>query len=377
MAAISKPSIVFFLPAMNDGGAERALVNLANELHQRGTFDVRFVLLRKEGVYLEIINPAISVEGMSEKGDVLFAFPALVKQLKSLKPDLLVSSLPITDLMAIWACKWLGKQTPRHVICIQNMRKDEFSTYTTLRSKIRAIAMRFFYKQADRFCAVSSAAKEELIEFFGVAEEKIRVIPNSLDFSQVQAQIKEKAGHPWLKNGRDFKTLIAVGRLVEQKDYPSLIKAFDIVRQKLDARLIILGDGEKKKQIEEQIKSLNLQDHVDLAGFQKNPFSYVSASDVFVLSSAWEGFGNVIIEALSCGTPVVATNCPGAPSEILNNGEYGQMATVKDPQGLAEAIIKSLNGDHPDKKVLKTRAQDYSIEAVTDQYQDYFERIMQ
>lgn len=364
--------IVILLPALNDGGAERSLVNLANELNRRGRHKVRFVLLRREGPYLDLIDPSIPVEGLTDRGDVLLSLPALVKKLKTLKPDILITALPVADLLAIWACSWLGKSAPVHICAIQNMRAGQFETFTRLRSKIKAKAMLFFYRKAQHFTAVSKAIAEELETLFKVAPKKITVIPNSLDLAQVQTQKNEPPDHPWLKPGRPYKTLIAAGRLVVQKDYPTLLKA---MKEANDVRLIILGEGPERENIQKQISELGLQDYVDLAGFRKNHFALMAAADAFVLSSAWEGFGNVIIEALSVGTPVVATNCPGGPAEILEGGKYGALVCVNDPEALAAAIGKTLSGEHPAKDILIKRASEYSVQTIAGMYEAYFETL--
>jgi len=372
---LHRKKIFILLPAMNDGGAERALVNLATALTSRGYYQVKFLLLRREGVYLSQINPDIEIEGLGTKGDVLFSIPALIKILKEQKPDILLTSLPICDLMAIWACLWLGKAAPVHICNIQNMRAQQFKTFKTLRAKIKAKAMLFFYARAQYFSAVSHAIAQELETVFHVPRAKISIIPNSLNLSQVQQQKDVKPGHKWLEPGRSHKTIIAVGRLVEQKDYPTLLRAIALLRETENIRLIILGEGPEKDNIKALIAQLNLHDDVDLAGFHNNPFSYVAASDVFVLSSAWEGFGNVIIEALSVGTPVVATNCPGAPAEILNNGEFGHLVPVADAPAICAALKKTIHGDRPAKEVLIGRAAEYSIEAITDLYESTFKKV--
>lgn len=370
------PKIYILLPAMNDGGAERAFINLANEMHARKSAHIEFLLIKKEGVYLDIVDPGIAVRELYKGDEPLFSFPSLIKVLKTEQPDLLISSLPIADLLAIWARMWLGRKAPRHMIATQNMRADQFKGYKALRSRIKALCMLFFYRRADLFAAVSQAVASELQTLFDVPHKKIRVIPNSVDLAHIQKQRNAKPDHPWLEEGRDYKVLIAVGRLVAQKDYPTLIKAFKNVQGKKDARLIILGEGPERETLQKMIDEEGLGNKIDLAGFRKNPFALVAASDAFVLSSAWEGFGNVIIEALSVGTPVIATRCPGAPREILDEGTFGHLADVKDPEHLAEKILKSLDGDHPEKEVLMKRASEYSIEAVTDLYDAYFREII-
>jgi len=244
-------------------------VNLANELTARNTYKVCFILLHHEGVYLDQIHSDIPVEGLIRRGDVLLALPALIKKLKSMKPDIVMSSLPLCDLMALWACWWLGKKAPVHIISAQNVRAQQFASFKTLRSKIKAWVMKRQYKAAQAFSVLSRDIKIELIQLFKVEADKITIIPNSLNLQYVQEQKSAPAHHKWLAAGRNHKTVIAVGRLVVQKDYPTLLKALAILKGRTNTKLIILGDGPEKAAIEKQITSLGLQDRVDLAGFQK------------------------------------------------------------------------------------------------------------
>jgi glycosyltransferase involved in cell wall biosynthesis len=372
-----KLNIWFFLPALNDGGAERALMNIAFELKKRG-HSPAFVLLQKKGVFLEQVEAAkIAVEGLNIDPKVVLALPSFIKFLKNKKPDLLVSSLPAPDLLSLWACRILGEQAPSHIISSQNVWSDHVKEFKTWRAYIRHKGMILFDRWADHFAAVSGAVSEELQNVFNVQDNKITVIPNSLDLQKIQQQRHENPDHKWLFPGREHKVAIAVGRLNLQKDFETLIKAMPKVRKTLgDVKLIILGEGTEREKLETLRHKMALDEHIDLPGFKDNPFALVAASDVFILSSQWEGFGNVTIEALSVGTPVVATNCPGAPAEILENGKYGRLVERKNPNALAEGIIDVLNGNHPPEDVLLGRAQDYSIETVTDMYETLFRKVL-
>ena len=160
---------------------------------------------------------------------------------------------------------------------------------------------------------------------------------------------------------------MAVGRLSEQKDFTTLLNAFAIIRKKSECRLIILGEGEQRKQLEALVDHLQLNDDVQMPGFVKNPYAYMVQADVFVLSSAWEGLVTVLIEALACGTPVVSTDCPSGSSEILEAGKYGRLVPVGDAQALAEAVITTM-GENVDPNRLIARANDFTQETSVTQY---------
>ncbi len=164
-----------------------------------------------------------------------------------------------------------------------------------------------------------------------------------------------------------YPKIIAVGRLVPQKDYPTLLRAFrEVVLEKGQARLVILGEGALLPELKSQAKALGIEEYVWFAGFVENPFAYIKRASVFVLSSVSEGFGNVLVEAMGLGVPVVSTNCSGGPAEILENGKWGQLVPIADVKALAQALNAVLDGKGIDGR---ERALDFSLNAVLDQYQ--------
>jgi glycosyltransferase involved in cell wall biosynthesis len=170
------------------------------------------------------------------------------------------------------------------------------------------------------------------------------VIYNPVLTPELIKSTKEPLDHPWFAPGEP-PVVLGAGRLVEQKDFPTLIRAFAQVRQVRPARLMILGSGREQKRLEALVRELNLEEDVALVGFVKNPSAYMAYSPVFVLSSAWEGFGNVIVEAMAVKTPVVSTDCQSGPAEILDNGKYGSLVPVGDTKAMAEAILSVLSGN--------------------------------
>lgn len=199
-------------------------------------------------------------------------------------------------------------------------------------------------KKSRAVVAVSEGVADDLKSNFGFSQ--ISVIHNPIDIDYLQERSKAEIDHPWLsaKNG---PVIIAVGRLTAQKDYPNLIRAFSLLRETLNAKLIILGEGDLRAELETLVAELGCGEYVSMPGFVDNPFAYVAKADLFCLSSAWEGFGNVIVEAMAVGTPVVSTDCPSGPSEILNRGEYGLLVPINNHAALAEALISGLKNSQP------------------------------
>jgi glycosyltransferase involved in cell wall biosynthesis len=171
---------------------------------------------------------------------------------------------------------------------------------------------------------------------------------------------------PWLAGGEP-PVILGVGRLATQKDFSTLLHAFARVRSQRPARLLILGEGDKRFELEALAQNLGLARDVRLPGYADNPFAYMRRCSVFVLSSAYEGLPTVLIEAMACGAPVVSTDCPSGPAEILEGGRYGCLVPIGDPDAMASAILTILQ-DAPDTTRTRQRAEMFSIEASVDQY---------
>ena len=172
--------------------------------------------------------------------------------------------------------------------------------------------------------------------------------------------------HPWFGDG-GAPVVLAAGRLAPQKDYPALLRAFAEVVRSRPARLVILGQGVERESLLELAERLGVSDSFDLPGFDVNPFRYMSRASVFVLSSRYEGFPNVLAQAMACGAPVVSTDCRSGPSEMLEGGRWGRLVPVGDWRAMARAIEATLDDPMP-AKALKARASVYSVEASVDKY---------
>jgi glycosyltransferase involved in cell wall biosynthesis len=222
------------------------------------------------------------------------------------------------------------------------------------------------YPKADAIVAVSTGVAEDFYQETQLPLQAIKVIYNPVVTPELLQKKQEALNHPWFKKNQP-PVLLAVGRLCEQKDFTTLINAFAIIRKKSECRLIILGEGEQRKQLETLVDHLQLNDDIQMPGFVKNPYAYMVQADIFVLSSAWEGLVTVLIEALACGTPVVSTDCPSGSSEILEAGKYGRLVPVGDTQALAEAVITTME-ENVDPNRLIARANDFTQETSVTQY---------
>lgn len=223
-------------------------------------------------------------------------------------------------------------------------------------------AYRWAYRRADAVVGISHAVSRDITYLTGRMD--VVTIHNPIDIETVQEKAREPVVHPWFDDA--IPVVIGVGRLVPTKDFATLIKAFAELRQKREARLVILGEGPERPALQQLVKDLNLEESVWLPGFMTNPFRYVARSSIFVLSSRWEGFGNVLVEALACGTPVISTDCPGGPSEILEGGKWGHLVPVGDHEALAKAMLDTLNDEvYPP---VKDRAGEFNVDRAVDTY---------
>jgi glycosyltransferase involved in cell wall biosynthesis len=195
---------------------------------------------------------------------------------------------------------------------------------------------------------------------------RARVAYNPIVDADLAARAREPAVHPWFVSGGP-PVILGVGRLTGQKDFATLISAFALVRGRRPCRLLVIGEGEERERLAALAESLGVQDGLDLAGFQPNPLPFMREARLLVMSSRWEGFGNVLVEALYCGTPVVSTDCPHGPREVLADGRFGRLVPVGDPRALAEAIVASLD-EESDPRCLRARAETFSAASSADAY---------
>jgi glycosyltransferase involved in cell wall biosynthesis len=235
-------------------------------------------------------------------------------------------------------------------------------------SKISAallkLLIRKLYRCAESIIAVSAGVASDTAQILGADSKTVHVIHNPVVSNDLISLSFERSTHPWLLN-KSSQVILSVGRLTKAKDYATLIKSFNIIRTERDARLIILGEGELRSELQALIAECGLSDFVSMPGYVDNPYSYMRQSDLFVLSSQWEGFGNVLVEAMMCNVPIVSTNCASGPAEILEDGKWGTLVPVGDSQLLAHAVVQSLTGA---RTHFENRANQFTIDKVASDY---------
>lgn len=335
----SDRKIAVLVNNMEGGGAQRVLLNLANGIANRG-YSVDMVLAKAKGPYLKDISPKLRLVDLDARR-ALACTPALVHYLRMERPEVMLTGLSYINNIALLARRLAGSST-RVVITVHNTMSRNTSEKSKWYGQTALAMTKRLYPQADGIVAVSTGVADVLSEVVGLPRQSIRVIYNPVITPEMRSKALEAPNHPWLEAGGP-PVFLGVGRLTGLKDFASLIQAFARVRAHQPARLMILGEGPERENLENLVTSLSVDDDVMLPGFVDNPYAYMAQSDVYVLSSQWEGLPTALIEALYCGTTVVSTDCPSGPSEILKDGQYGRLVPVGDVEAMTNAMTDALS----------------------------------
>jgi glycosyltransferase involved in cell wall biosynthesis len=360
--------IAIFTRDLAAGGVARVIVNLANGF-ARLTLPVDVVLARARGPHLAELDPKVRVVDLGA-GRTITSLPNLMRYLRNRKPVALLACEETSNVTALLANRLTGSLA-RVVISIHNQVSVRARHAPSMRMRTVPYLARAFYWWADAVVAVSQGVADDLAAITGLRRDRIEVIYNPIALSTIRdmAQLPLEASGfdpSWFDPGQ-APVIVSAGRLDTQKDYPTLIRAFDTLRRRRHVRLLILGEGPERAALTALIGELGREDDVALPGFVANPYPHIARAAVFALSSAWEGFGYVLVEALALGIPVVATDCPSGPAEILAGGRYGQLVPVGDVGSLARAIEAALDRPGADAESLE-RASAFTTERIVPQY---------
>lgn len=351
--------ITFFLPNLTGGGAERVSINLANHFLLLG-YEIDFILCSAHGKLLPLLDSRIVVIDL-KVSRLRHSIKPLTCYLKNNKPEALIAIMWPLTIIAVIAHFMSGNNRNAHKVFVSDhtllsLTKD----YEGWLKKIfLKWSIRLVYPLASNRLAVSKGVANDIVNLSSLSKKtEFQVIYNPIEFPSGSDIIEKKLSQ--------FR-IITVGSFKPVKDHKTLILAFEKVLKKVNAELVILGEGPLQKELTDFIASLGLSKHISLPGFKTDLLPWYASADLFVLSSRFEGFGNVIVEAMACGVSVVSTNCPSGPAEILENGKYGKLVPVGDVDALAQAMLESLQEKH-DVNTLKKRAADFSLDKIAKQY---------
>ena len=324
-----------------------------------------------------------SIINKKEPKEATLRFSVLATQmavyLDQEKPDTVLASLPLAHIVCLLGRR-LACHSPIIIASVQNIIASKSNISAPMMDDLPKIHKQYCLNDAaieaqtvsllpdtDWVHAASQGVAKNLRLKTKINKKKIITIYNPAFSEEILTQAKQRPEYPWFGQQNDKKWLISIGRLSPQKDHATLLRAFRIVVQQYDACLMILGEGPARGALGILAQKLDIGQQVFMPGFVANPFPFLACSDVFILSSRWEGFGNVLVEAMACGCPVVSTDCPHGPREILQDGHFGPLVPPGDPEQLAEAIVATL-ANSPDSARLIARAKDFSVAVIFPQY---------
>lgn len=331
--------LAIFAPSMAGGGAERGVLKLAEGLVRRG-FEVDLVLAAATGPRMTEIPPGARVVDLNARR-VATSLPALVRYLRRESPRAVVSVLDHANIVALLARR-IGRYPGVVVVVEQNTLSLAAAHGKTMRDRLMPRFVARIYPWADYVVGVSAAVVDDLVRYADLGPDRMRVISNPIVGADLGRKAGEPVDHPWLASS--VPLFVAAGRLQQQKDFPTLLHAFAKVAARRPAHLVVLGEGPERANLEALVQQLGLERCVQLPGATSNPYPYMARAVAFVLSSKWEGLPTVLVEALSLGVPVIATDCPSGPREILAGGKYGELVPVGDVGALARAMEVALSG---------------------------------
>lgn len=388
---MKKTRLLFILPTLSKGGQERIVSRLSFALNN-SIYEKYLVLFYRDRIdypfegkiiSLDLPLPSQSFFKIYQKIFSLFVRIFDLRKIKNkLKPDFAISFGPEANIVNVFSNLFFKKTKP--IVSVRIVESAHFKKLPFPLKQYYNFSMRLVYKLAEKIIPNSEWVKKDIIENFRAPQEKIFVIPNFLDMNDVQKQSEEAIEKPLKEIFEENKTLISIGRLTQQKGFSFLLEAFSkVLRRYSEVRLIILGEGELEKELKELSRKLNIEKNVYFLGFQKNPFKFLKRATIFIFPSLYEGFPNVLIEAMSCGLPVIATDCPGGNKEILSSlqeeiketklKEYGILVPPANSEELAKAILLLLTDDKLRKQYserAKKRAEDFSVEKIIQKWEN-------
>jgi glycosyltransferase involved in cell wall biosynthesis len=359
----NRPSVALYGFRRGAGGISHVMLNLMNALVDEGVH-VDLLLNHARIPELANVRKEINIVRLGET-DGFMRIPALSDYLRKRQPTVLLTNREPAVRSAALALRFSGASTRMAIrvgtaVSIALRRRHFFKRW------LRQTAMVYCYRRAGLIIANSYGVAEDVSTITKIPLGKIHIINNPTVSDDILAEAEEPIDHPWFAPGSP-PVILGVGRLARQKDFATLIRAFAKVRAQRDCRLVILGEGKERHNLIILADELHVAQHVDLPGHVSNPFAYMKRAAQFVLSSAWEGSPNVLIQALALGLPVVATDCRSGPREILANGRYGPLAPVGDAEALCREMLHTL--DNPlEKPFLQAAAEPFRVDTCTRAY---------
>jgi glycosyltransferase involved in cell wall biosynthesis len=330
--------IALLVPTLEIGGVERVFVNLAKGMRECGA-EVDLVAGCAGGAITVALDKEIPVFSLRSKR-MMRCVPRFATYLKQRRPEVVIAAMTHSTAAAV-AARAISHTGPIVIATEHNTMSRVVANTKGLKYRFMPSWSRLALNSADVIVAVSAGVADDLSAQTGIARDDIRIIYNPVITNDLLPAAALDPNHPWFQAGEP-PVILSVGRLDKQKDFSMLVRAFSLVTRRHRSRLMILGEGPERTVIEKVVAELGLTDLVALPGAVVNPYPFMSRAAVFALSSQWEGFGVVLVEALALGVPVVSTNCSHGPAEILGAGKFGALVSVGDHEAMARSLLFTL-----------------------------------
>lgn len=341
---------------MNDfsgTGVPRVTLRLTEGLIARG-HEVELVVLNPKGPMRNQVPTSAKVEELNVSRAIT-ATPKIIRYLKKSKPVTIIAAEDQLGIIAAFSC--LVIRSNAKILVTSHVPYSKTNLAKGLKGKIFVSALKLLWRRIDVFTTVSAGLADDMAAETGIPREEIKVLHNAVIQEENIARNPNRDLHPFFSSGD--KVLLAMGSLHRRKGFHDLVEVMRLLKDKASLRLIILGEGRERANLQQKIDDAGLKDKVDLAGYSDDPFGYLQTADLFVLPSYFEGLPTVLIEALSCGCPVIATDCIAGPKEILAGGEFGRLVPVGGTREMAAAISEVIL-ENPDHEKLFQRARAFT-----------------
>jgi glycosyltransferase involved in cell wall biosynthesis len=372
--------VAVFIHSLSGGGAQRRSVTLVNGFAERGV-EVDLVVITERGPLRRLVDPRVRLVALTRWSEnhplarlprriqLFLGLRRIVRYFRRERPAVFMAAASHVHVPVLIAHRIARAGVPLVLRMSNHLSRSGSGGAKPKRRLFAPRFARWLYPDAAAMIAVSQGVADDIVRITGYPRERIHVIYSPVVTAELEKRARKPLDHPWLLPGAP-PVVLGVGRLVKQKDFPTLVRAFARVRAQRPARLILLGrakDSKKRRRLTDLIDSLGIAADVELAGYVDNPLPYMVRAGVLALSSAWEGLPGVLIEALACGCPVVSTDCPSGPAEILDDGRYGRLVPIGDDAALARAILETLDAP-PTGDVLRARAGEFVADRSIERY---------
>jgi glycosyltransferase involved in cell wall biosynthesis len=355
--------ITVFVATSGHSGVDRLIRHLVPSMARRG-YPVDVLKIRDHGPDIEDQLQGVQLIDLKVK-HVYSSIPALIRYLKHRRPAVMLTDKDRVNRTAILARAWSRVPT-RLVLSSGTTISIDLDNRGAFERWLQKRSMKYLYPYAENIVVTSEGVADDMAEYTGLARKRIQVVPCPVVPNELFGFQLPRPDHPWFRTDAP-PVILGVGELGPRKDFLTLVRAFARLRANQNCRLVILGKGHQRDHLLSVANELGVAKDIDLPGFEPNPYPFMAHAAMLAMSSRWEGLGFVLIETLALGTPVVSTDCPSGPREILDGGRYGRLVPVGDAEKLARAMAETLLNPPP-AAFLQEAARPYEIERSTSAY---------